>query len=52
MKSAKRAVVESHYESGIEKKHKFVLTSTQDGWKLDSVSYSYGKQDGWHNYYI
>lgn len=47
MKSATRAVVETRYEYGLEKKEQFVLKKEENGWKIDSKKYGFPDEDSW-----
>lgn len=49
MKSANRAVVETYYEYGIEKKQQFVLKQSEDSWKIDSKKYGFPDEDIWYS---
>lgn len=49
MKSAKKAVVETHYKSGIDKKHKFVFKNIDDKWLLCEVYYGFENEDSWYS---
>lgn len=49
MKSAKKAVVETHYKSGIDKKHKFVFKNIDDKWLLCEVYYGFEDEDSWYS---
>lgn len=48
MKSAKRAVVETRYYKGIERRHQFVLKLTEAGWRVNEKKYAFGSEKTWH----
>jgi len=49
MKTAKRAVVETHYREGIDCRHKFVIRDVDGKWLVDEVYYGYESDgDKWH----
>lgn len=48
MKSAQKAVVETHYSQGVECKHKFVLKKMEDKWLLDEFYYGFEDEDHWY----
>lgn len=47
MKSANRAVIETQYEYGIEKKEQFVLKKQGDQWKIDTKKYGFPDENSW-----
>lgn len=50
MKTAKRAVVETHYKHGVDCKHKFVLRDIDGKWLLDEVYYGFERDgDKWYS---
>lgn len=50
MKTAKRAVVETHYKHGVDSKHKFVLRDVDGKWLLDEVYYGFESEpDKWYS---
>lgn len=52
MKTANRAVIETHYPHGVDAKHQFILRNIDGEWKIDSVKYGYGDEAIWHDYHI
>lgn len=49
MKSAKKAVVETHFNNGIDKQNKFVIINKDGKWFLDEFYYGFAiKPDKWH----
>ncbi len=49
MKTAKKAVVEAHYERGIKQIHKFVLRDMDGKWLVDEVYYGFeSNPDKWY----
>lgn len=49
MKTAKRAVVETHFSYGLDKMHKLVLRDVDGKWLLDEVYYGFEDQpDKWY----
>lgn len=49
MKTAKRAVVETHFKHGSGHKHKFVIKDIDGKWLLDEVYYGFEDESGWHS---
>ncbi len=49
MKSAKKAVVETHYHDGIDEKHKFVFKDVDGKWVLSEVYYGFEDESGWYS---
>lgn len=48
MKSASKAVIETQYHDGIEKRHQFVFKLTEAGWRIHEKKYAYGDEKTWH----
>ncbi len=48
MKSANRAVIETRFSAGVEKKHQFVLKRTEEGWRVSAKSYGFCNDKTWH----
>lgn len=48
MKSANRAVIETRFSAGVEKKHQFVLKHTEEGWRVSAKSYGFRNDKTWH----
>lgn len=48
MKSANRAVIETHFEQGVQKKEQFVLKLDENGWKFDAKKYGFIDEATWH----
>lgn len=49
MKSAKKAVIETHFHKGYgETKHQFTLKLTDDGWRINERKYSYDDETVWY----
>lgn len=50
MKTAKRAVVETHFKHGTNQKHKFVIRDVDGKWLLDEVYYGFESDgDKWYS---
>lgn len=50
MKTAKRAVVETHFKHGVDHKHKFVIRDVDGKWLLDEVYYGFESDgDKWYS---
>lgn len=49
MKSAKKAVVETHYHGGVDEKHKFVFKDVDGKWLLCEVYYGFEDESGWYS---
>lgn len=50
MKTAKRAVVETHFKQGTDQKHKFVIREADGKWLLDEVYYGFESDgDKWYS---
>lgn len=50
MKSAKKAVVETHFKHGTDHKHKFVIREVDGKWLLDEVYYGFESDgDKWYS---
>lgn len=49
MKSAKKAVVETHFNAGVDEKHKFVFKDVDGKWLLDEVYYGFEDEDSWYS---
>ena len=47
MKSANRAVVELHFEDGIQKKEQFVLKKDGNEWKIETKKYGFPDENTW-----
>ncbi len=47
MKSAKKAIVEIYYESGIAKKDQFTLKKVDNEWKIDGKKYGFQGESTW-----
>lgn len=52
MRSAKKAVVETHFDYGIKQKHQITIIDTSDGWKIDEFKYGYEDETSWNNYHL
>ena len=53
MKSSARAVVETTFPHGVEMCHQFVLRNTEEGWRVDRVSYGFTSEPKkWHIFHI
>ena len=53
MKSPARAVVETAFLHGVDMCHQFVLRNTEEGWRIDRVSYGFSSEPGkWHVFHI
>ena len=48
MKSANRAVIETLYVYGIERKEQFVLKKDKENWKIDTKKYGFPDEDTWY----
>lgn len=46
MKTANKAVVETHYSQGIDEKHKFVIKNVDGEWLIDEVYYGFEDEPG------
>lgn len=50
MKTAKRAVVETHFKHGTDHMHKFVIRDVDGKWLVDEVYYGFGSDpDKWYS---
>lgn len=50
MKTAKRAVVETHFKHGTDHKHKFVIRDIDGKWLLDEIFYGFESDgDKWYS---
>lgn len=49
MKSAKKAVVETHFRSGVDQKNKFVIKDFDGKWLLCEVYYGFEDEDSWYS---
>lgn len=50
MKSAKKAVIETHFYTDVvgETKHQFILKLTDDGWRINDRKFSYDNETIWY----
>lgn len=48
MKSAKKAVIETEYQTGINLKHRFVLRNEDGVWKIDEIKYGFYGNEEWY----
>lgn len=49
MKTAKKVTVETHFRSGIDKKHKFVIRDVDGKWLLCEVYYGFENENSWYS---
>ena len=49
MKSAKKAVVETHFNAGVDEKNKFVFKDVDGKWLLDEVYYGFEDETAWYS---
>lgn len=50
MKTAKKAVVETHFSRGVDEKHKFVIKDVDGEWLVDEVYYGFENEpDKWES---
>lgn len=50
MKTAKKAVVETHFSRGVDEKHKFVIKEVDGEWLVDEVYYGFENEpDKWES---
>lgn len=48
MKSDNRAVIETHFEVGVQKKEQFVIKKIDEIWKIESKKYSFPDETTWY----